>query len=624
MRGRTDNRRQQQIAAPEGHAPPPEPACTPPASLDMYSTYPYTLGRANQGQAPPPEPTCNPPASQGINSMHPHMMGHAQQPHSTPPAGQAPPPEPWHTPPTALHMSHTYPPILVRSSLTPHALPEQAACSQPQYAPVQHMGWGQQHTSLPPPWWQAGLHPPPAHYPQWASGWPTSAQTPWYPPPSQPAAASHYTHPGGALHRATPLQSCGLPLTLDSGPQQHPGQAMGTGSSGRLGSGDRGQSSRAQALQPLEGQQRHPVEQPRPQPADTLHISSVRLQVPASIEDRQPAPGPPSDQVPAGALRDEGQNGAAEMVNRTPEASGTDYQAGLARLARKAVAPRTLRTYEAAFSEWQAFRIGKGEAGKNAREELLEYVWQGYSQGRSKAAMSATLAGIAYVAKLRGEEDPTKSFLLSKALKGWAREQATPGDARRPIGRPMLKNLIEVVSRIAADEYETGLFRLAFSLAFLGAFRVGELVASSKSSKDSGLMAGNVAVEKDRVLCKIHKSKTDQLGRGRWVTIGRQEEQSTCAVTLASDFERRRPQGPWPQWLVHDSGSPLTRFQFQSVFKKGLRALQLPVGQYGTHSFRIGAATCAEAEGLPASEIKKLGRWKSGAYKVYLRTEKHD
>ena len=52
---------------------------------------------------------------------------------------------------------------------------------------------------------------------------------------------------------------------------------------------------------------------------------------------------------------------------------------------------------------------------------------------------------------------------------------------------------------------------------------------------------------------------------------------------------------------------------------KLLQDLNLDPSCYNTHSFRIGTATSAEAAGLTESQIKTLGRWRSNAYRCYIK-----
>lgn len=99
----------------------------------------------------------------------------------------------------------------------------------------------------------------------------------------------------------------------------------------------------------------------------------------------------------------------------------SDYRSGIVDLAFRALAPLTSRAYASAWRDWSIFRVSDGNAGKSVDECLLAFVWGQYQAGRSKSAMSAALAGISFYSRMEGVYDPTKSFLLVKALHGWAR-----------------------------------------------------------------------------------------------------------------------------------------------------------------------------------------------------------
>ena len=47
----------------------------------------------------------------------------------------------------------------------------------------------------------------------------------------------------------------------------------------------------------------------------------------------------------------------------------------------------------------------------------------------------------------------------------------------------------------------------------------------------------------------------------------------------------------------------------------------LDTSRYKSHSFRIGGACHAADRGYSDGQIRALGRWKSDAFKVYLRSE---
>jgi hypothetical protein len=61
---------------------------------------------------------------------------------------------------------------------------------------------------------------------------------------------------------------------------------------------------------------------------------------------------------------------------------------------------------------------------------------------------------------------------------------------------------------------------------------------------------------------------------------------------------------------------------FNSNLNLSLTWAGLDTNTYKSHSFRIGAATHAASLGYADSEIQAMGRWKSSAFKRYVRIPK--
>ena len=72
--------------------------------------------------------------------------------------------------------------------------------------------------------------------------------------------------------------------------------------------------------------------------------------------------------------------------------------------------------------------------------------------------------------------------------------------------------------------------------------------------------------------------------------------------------------------FVFQNGSYLTRQRFTKVLHSTLQKAGVDDSKYASHSFRIGAATSAKEAGISDVHVKMLGRWKSNAYQVYVRT----
>ena len=62
-------------------------------------------------------------------------------------------------------------------------------------------------------------------------------------------------------------------------------------------------------------------------------------------------------------------------------------------------------------------------------------------------------------------------------------------------------------------------------------------------------------------------------------------------------------------------------YQFNPELSRCLTFCGLDTKKYKGHSFRIGAASHAADKGFSDAQVRTLGRWKSGAFKSYIRSE---
>ena len=67
----------------------------------------------------------------------------------------------------------------------------------------------------------------------------------------------------------------------------------------------------------------------------------------------------------------------------------------------------------------------------------------------------------------------------------------------------------------------------------------------------------------------------------------------------------------------------MLRHKFASLLKVNLAKAGFDIQLYKGHSFRIGAATSAAEAGVSEQDIMRMGRWKSSAFKRYIRIPNH-
>lgn len=176
----------------------------------------------------------------------------------------------------------------------------------------------------------------------------------------------------------------------------------------------------------------------------------------------------------------------------------------------------------------------------------------------------------------------------------------------------MLGNVCDGLGEGYKSRYEQILFR-SFLFAFFAALRIGEFVARNKRSPAT-VTFSDVIFKVSFVSIFIRFSYTDQLARGAWPHIGPIAGSPFCPVAAMSEYL-----SVWPKYqgsfFIHLDCSNLTKYQFTRC----LCLLNLGNLKFTSHSFRIGAATEAALLGLDSSINKRIGRWKSDQYKLYIR-----
>ena len=132
-------------------------------------------------------------------------------------------------------------------------------------------------------------------------------------------------------------------------------------------------------------------------------------------------------------------------------------------------------------------------------------------------------------------------------------------------------------------------------------------------------LAVNSLVAPTLIRIRLKFSKTDQLGRGTDVFLGRtNDDLCPVAATLAYLAVRGDGEGPF----MFTDGRYLTKERFTGAVRAALEEIGLHSANYTSHSFRIGAATTAAQIGVEDSTIQALGRWSSDAFKKYVQPPK--
>eukprot|EP00731_Ephydatia_muelleri_P014011 Em0007g1321a len=148
--------------------------------------------------------------------------------------------------------------------------------------------------------------------------------------------------------------------------------------------------------------------------------------------------------------------------------------------------------------------------------------------------------------------------------------------------------------------HDRRMLRAALTLGFFGFLRVSEFIYKNRRFDPRyHPTRQDISWTGEGMHFFIKRSKTDQMGKGTTICIGRTEGRHTCPVAAMEAYRGccRCPIQSSPLFHFRD-GRLLTSKSFHSTFLSLVEQCGYNPAQYNTHSLRIGAATAAARAGL--------------------------
>jgi hypothetical protein len=271
----------------------------------------------------------------------------------------------------------------------------------------------------------------------------------------------------------------------------------------------------------------------------------------------------------------------------------------------------------------------------NEKKALIFIDWLARKRNLKQATINSYLAGVRQLHIINNIEPPNfRSGLVKLVLKGIGNSEGIQKRQSNYTGRlPMTPSMLLVFKQlITASDRNTHDKRLIWAvatMAFAGAFRIGELLAKLESTFDPNftLLAKDVTWSSD--------SNGDTILH---VCLKCPKESKTAAPTVVDIYQNNGPLCPAKAFLSwrkmahrepdlplfrNRQGTPLTGKKLNSIIHTLLDPYtDKNIRTFGTHSFRIGLASMLGKLGCPDEDIMAGGRWSSRAFQFYVKLKR--
>ena len=263
-------------------------------------------------------------------------------------------------------------------------------------------------------------------------------------------------------------------------------------------------------------------------------------------------------------------------------------------------------------------------------ETILSFIsWIFSKKNLKSSTVDSYLASLKFIHSLKNL--PTSSFnnqLIKTVLRGKENLEIYSGEAkatRKVMTLSLLKITGHEISKTNWTENSKQTVWAAFTLAFFGCFRMGEILPQNENSfspEDTLLWRDLNFKSTSHILVHI-KTPKSRLPRGEYVDIFNFTGHSVCPVAALSRLKDSlgSPDLNSPVFRF-STGVCLTRRHVNSLLPQLLSPhIGKEAENVSGHSFRAGipAALASHPELATSSDIMGWGRWRSDAYLTYTR-----
>ena len=257
---------------------------------------------------------------------------------------------------------------------------------------------------------------------------------------------------------------------------------------------------------------------------------------------------------------------------------------------------------------------------------MIDFMAHMVNEGLSAATIASTVSAIGYVHRMGCYEDPTDGFKVKKALVGVHR-LAKSGDQRLPITQGILHKLLKVVDDICKERYDRHMYKAMYLIMFYGLLRVGEITTSRAADRAKVVSVDDIKIfKRGKKVSSVSLSMRDfkhNLPTNTVTLKIHATHKKFCPITHLLKYIAERGANAGPLF-IRSNGKPVSKGEFTRIFRKSATKVGLDEAKYKPHSFRIGGATRYAELGYEDSLIQRMGRWKSLAFRRYIRMATYD